>query len=74
MVQQELWRSVLVYLLEARWWQSVVTWSRQKSALDLSGNKEGYRDCRVQGGEGCSVLCRKSKIVLEARSQHVTCS
>jgi len=39
---QELWRSVFVCLLEAKWLQSVVSRSRQESALGLSRNKEGY--------------------------------
>jgi len=52
MALQELWRRVLVCLLEANWLQSVVSRSRQESALGLSRNKEGYRYCRVKGGEG----------------------
>jgi len=52
MALQELWRSVLVCLLEAKWLQSVVSRSRQESAQGLSRDKEGYRYCRVKEDEG----------------------
>jgi len=52
MVQQKLWRSLLVCLLEAKWLPSVVIRSRQESALGLSKNKEGYWYCWVIGGKG----------------------
>ena len=32
--------------------QSVMSRSRPESALGLSRNKDGYRYCRVKGGEG----------------------
>jgi len=43
MALEKLWRSVLVSLLEAKCLQSVVSRSRQESALGLSWNKEGYQ-------------------------------
>jgi len=46
---QELWRSVLVCLLEAKWLQSVVSRSHQESALGLSRKKEGYQYLQGQG-------------------------
>jgi len=48
----ELWRSVLVCLLEAKSLQSMVSRWRQVSALGLSRKRAGYRYCRVKGGEG----------------------
>ena len=49
MALQDLWRSVLVCFLKAKWLQSVVSRSHQETALGLSTNNGGYQYLQGRG-------------------------